>query len=154
MFHRHDFSNLSATLAHVCFSDNVILALARTISQGAVQPEDRELISDTEKFFDKVLSGYTWSETPVLSRQSVQAAAAFTDAVHAFPVAPPADFQPYVNQLRETVRTILTDGTAPENEIRTVQKFFTQSAYSRLEQFNALVSEKPKYTTWRPSATR
>ena len=154
MFHRHDFSNLSSALAYVCFSDNVILALARTINQGAIQQQDRELIGDTEQFFEKVLSGYTWSETPVLSRQSVQAAAAFADAIHAFPVAPPADFQPYVNQLRQTVKKILADGTAPEDEIRTVQKFFTQSAYSRLEQFNALVSEKPKYTTWRPSATR
>jgi hypothetical protein len=153
MLHRQEFSKFTSALAHVCFSDNVVLALARTLRDGSVPPDDRRLLEDTQQFFASVLTGYAWSETPVLSRRSVQAAAAFANAVHAFPVAPPEDFRTYIEQLRLTATRILDQGTAPEPDIRRLQNFFTQAGYQQLERFNGLVSEKPAYAKWRPSAT-
>ena len=149
MLNRREFSDFTASLESLCFADNSVLALAHLLKTGSLRPTDEALMSSAVKFFGAVLSGYTWSDKPSISQNSVQSAAAFADAVNAvsMELEKPAAFLDHIKHLRDTAELVQKNHKAPEKDVRDLQDFFTAYGYSQLERTDYVANRQDKYKT-------
>ncbi len=147
MLNRKEFSDFSSSLGSLCFADNIVLALARALKTGSLREQDEGLLKSADAFFSDVISGYGWSDNPTISQDSVQSAAAFTDAVNAIAIEAerPAEFLKHVERLRATAQQLYKERKASEKDVRLLQGFFTAYGYSQLDRADQVANRKDKY---------
>lgn len=120
-----EFAELGNSLSTGFFADNVVMALARTQRLGRLQDEDRPIIKGADSLLNQVLMGEKWLRRKKLDAKSAESALAFDRAVHALPsIGVPCEFVDHIKHLRQIVHTLQEKGTAPENEIQKVRRFF------------------------------
>jgi hypothetical protein len=153
MLHRRDFAELSSSLGALCFADDLVVALARTQKYGTVREQDKGSLQKAAEFFENVLSGYGWADNPHLTRESVQSAAAFSEAatVLRMRVAHPAEFVKAIEGLRDTVQTLQSTGTGEPGPLQELREFFANIAYNRLDALNQATSRATDAVPWRSS---
>jgi hypothetical protein len=127
-------------------ADDTVLALARVLKTGKLRNEDKGLLKEAEEFFTNVISGYKWSENPSISENSIQCAAALTDAINAITiemkVGSTKQFLRYVKELRDAAHQIYEKGGASEKKVKDLQRFFTAYGYSQLEKADEIANRK------------
>lgn len=146
MVNRKAFAEFSSSLGSLCVADDTVLALARVLKTGKLRAEDRELLKEAEEFFTNVISGYEWSEHPSISENSIQSAAALTDAINAITVemkvGSTKQFLCYVKELKDAAHQIYEKGQASEKKVKDLQRFFTAYGYSQLEKAGEIANRK------------
>ena len=142
MFSESRFSDLTESLASGFFADKVVLALARFQKSTTLDPSDEPLLKEAVHFFKKVLDGHDWMDNPQLSRNSMESATAFSQAVRArSPHISSKDFVQYIKGLCETANQLLKKEPPDQEKVRILREFFSNYGRSELVRTENLLQD-------------
>jgi uncharacterized protein with HEPN domain len=136
-------SALTKSLAFGFFADKAVLAVARYQRLGTLGENDKKVLERVAQYFKEVLEGYHWLSNPKVSKESIRAAAAFSEAVNAFAViriqSPKKRFEDYIKDLLKTAEQILSPKSVDKEKTKELRKFFFVSGRSALIETDCLL---------------
>jgi len=142
MFSESRFSDLTESLASGFFADKVVLAIARFQKSRTLNPSDELLLEEAVQFFKKVIEGHDWMDNPRLSKNSMESATAFSQAVRArSPHVSSKNFVDYIQDLLNTANQLLQQKTADQNKIAILREFFSNYGRSELVRTENLLQD-------------
>ena len=128
------FIELSDLLSSGFCAYKVVTALARTQRLGGLQKGDRSTMTEADKLLEQVIKGDKWLERKQSDDTSGESASNFDRVIRDLPeIRHSHELVDYVTNLRQILDAVQKKGTAPNEEIEKVQRFFFNYAKAVFE---------------------